>query len=133
MNLDDLIRKLECGPIDVCTAQFAAKALRNVFTPKPSEHDDLLADLAEQSARPGDYADLAATAIRQLQEEVKSAYAAKERLYRDMDAACDKAVLAEREACAQIAEAEPRVWDADAPPPQQRIAAKIRAQGNVAP
>jgi hypothetical protein len=31
-----------------------------------SEYDNLLADLAEQSARPGDYADLAATAIRQL-------------------------------------------------------------------
>lgn len=27
MNLSDLIRKLECGPIDLCTAQAAAKAL----------------------------------------------------------------------------------------------------------
>lgn len=27
MNLVDLIRKLECGPIDVCTAQAAAAAL----------------------------------------------------------------------------------------------------------
>jgi hypothetical protein len=30
MNLDDLIRRLECGPIDLCTAQFAAKALADM-------------------------------------------------------------------------------------------------------
>jgi hypothetical protein len=34
----------------------------------------------------------------------------------------------EREECAKVAESEPRVWDADAPDPQQRIAAKIRAR-----
>lgn len=42
----------------------------------------------------------------------------------DLDAAVQK----EREACAQIAENEPRVWEISANPPQQRIAAKIRAR-----
>ena len=39
------------------------------------------------------------------------------------------AVAAERLACAQIAEAEPQVWDPAAPDPRQRIGAKIRARG----
>lgn len=37
---------------------------------------------------------------------------------------------AEREACAKVAEAEPKVWRTDAPTPQQRIAAAIRARGD---
>ena len=40
-------------------------------------------------------------------------------------------ILAEREACAKVAEAEPRVWDTNAPDPQRRIAAAIRARGNI--
>lgn len=41
--------------------------------------------------------------------------------------AVDAAVMAERERCAKIAEYEPRVWDANAPDPQHRIAAAIRS------
>lgn len=36
----------------------------------------------------------------------------------------------EREACAKVAESEPKVWRTDAPAPQQRIAAAIRARGD---
>ena len=39
------------------------------------------------------------------------------------------AVAAERRICAEIAEAEPQVWDPGAPDPRQRIGAKIRARG----
>lgn len=39
-------------------------------------------------------------------------------------------VATEREACAKVAEAEPKVWRTDAPTPQQRIAAAIRARGD---
>lgn len=35
----------------------------------------------------------------------------------------------EREACAKLSDAEPKVWRTDAPTPQQRIAAAIRARG----
>lgn len=42
----------------------------------------------------------------------------------DLDAAVEK----EREACAQVAENEPRVWEISANLLQQRIAAKIRAR-----
>lgn len=35
------------------------------------------------------------------------------------------------ERAAQIAESEPRVWDVNAPDPQQRIAAKIRSLKGV--
>lgn len=38
---------------------------------------------------------------------------------------------AEREACAQAALSEPRVWDDGAPDPQHRIAAAIRARGDA--
>lgn len=37
-------------------------------------------------------------------------------------------VATEREACAKVAESEPKVWRTDAPAPQQRIAAAIRAR-----
>ena len=37
---------------------------------------------------------------------------------------------AEREACAEIAEQMPRVWDERAPDPQHRIAAAIRNRSN---
>ena len=40
-------------------------------------------------------------------------------------------VAVEREACAKVAESEPRVWDANALPPQKRIAAAIRARGEA--
>lgn len=36
----------------------------------------------------------------------------------------------EREACAKVAEAEPLARDPNAPTPQRRIAAAIRARGN---
>jgi hypothetical protein len=39
----------------------------------------------------------------------------------------------ERETCAKLAEAEPRVWDTNAPDPQRRIAAAIRARGTHDP
>jgi hypothetical protein len=39
-----------------------------------------------------------------------------------------EAVKAEREACANVAESEPRSWDFDAPDPQKRIASAIRAR-----
>ena len=55
-----------------------------------------------------------------------------------MDEVCDDPVrrfaelvaAAEREACAKLAESEPKVWRTDAPAPQQRIAAAIRARGD---
>ena len=37
---------------------------------------------------------------------------------------------AEREACAKLAESERKLWRTDAPAPQQRIAAAIRARGD---
>jgi hypothetical protein len=68
MNLDDLIRRLECGPIDLCTAQEAAKALRKVIADKNEWREACLGhgEKAERAER-----ELAAAVAKEREECAK--------------------------------------------------------------
>ena len=131
MTKDDIIRMArEAGAKTPRSIWPPTLAMSIDFTTEQLERFAALVAAAERNR--ADALAATAAALRDVvttDAETKEEFVGRVRavLGEDPDARVLGAVLAERERCAKVAEAEPRVWDMYAPAPQTRIAAAIRA------